>query len=241
MKSPVWVGLVAGSAACGGLLALPGAEQEFVRYTTTLEGRTKGQRHNAIRSAARIDGAVIPPRGVFSFNERVGTFTQDQGYRKAPVSYNGQLITTWGGGVCQTSSTLYNAALAAGMRIVERHAHQFAPAYVPPGRDAAVAYRNIDLRFLNPYDFPVRIRARVRDRRLEVAFASAHMPKVLPSVVADVRRVEEPLTLAVLPSSARGTPGKAGFEVVVYRVWPDRKERVSKNHYPPMHRLRAER
>lgn len=241
MRVPFWVGLLAGSAAVAGLLAVPREDREFGQYTTTLEGRTKGQRHNAIRSAARIDGAVIPPRGVFSFNERVGTFTQDQGYRKAPVSYNGQLITAWGGGVCQTSSTLYNAALAAGMRIVERHAHQFAPAYVPPGRDAAVAYRNIDLRFLNPYDFPVRLRARVRDRRLEIGFSASSVPKELPAVIADVRRVEEPLTLAVLPSAARGTPGKPGFEVVVHRVWQDRKERVSKNHYPPMHRLRAER
>src|SRR5207302_1442552 len=81
--------------------------------------RTKAQKRNAILALKKLDGAVIAPGETFSFNTRVGTWSRDQGYRRAPVSYNGTLIASWGGGVCQTSTTLYNAALLAGMKIID--------------------------------------------------------------------------------------------------------------------------
>src|SRR3989337_693852 len=106
-----------------------------------------------------VDGKVLQAGAEFSFNRTVGSWSADRGYVKAPVSYDGELIPSWGGGVCQVSSTLYNAALLAGLEILERHRHRFPARYVPPGQDAAVAQLDIDLRFRNPYRWPVRIEA----------------------------------------------------------------------------------
>ena len=132
------IGAAAALLALGGgmflrLSSAPPPEVKISGYATSLKGRTASQRHNAQRAAELLDGKVIAPGEVFSFNRVVRSWAQDTGYVKAPVSYDGELIKAYGGGVCQTSTTLYNAALLAGMPIIERHPHVFAPHYVPPG------------------------------------------------------------------------------------------------------------
>ena len=81
-------------------------------FATSLQERTASQQHNARRAAASINGQVIQPGGEFSFNKTVKSWSMDRGYVKAPVSYDGDLIREYGGGVCQTSTTLYNARAA---------------------------------------------------------------------------------------------------------------------------------
>lgn len=227
------------TAGAAGLLSVP---QEVVvgAYSTSLAGRNESQRHNAHLALGRLVNATIAPGAVFSFNRRVGTFSRDQGYRKAPVSYNGQLIDDWGGGVCQTSTTLYNAALLAGMEILERNRHRFAPSYVPPGRDAAVAFSGVDLRFRNPYDFPLRIVGRFQGDRMQIALMGLHAPKVRPEVVSQVKEVQSPETFILGASNGhrrvRNT-GKAGFDVAVVRIIGNRRETVSHDSYPAMNRV----
>jgi vancomycin resistance protein YoaR len=209
------------------------------RYTTMLTGRNHSQRHNALLAIRHLAGAVVGPGEVFSFNARVGTCSRDAGYRKAPVSYNGQLIDSWGGGVCQVSTTLYNAALLSGMEIVERNRHRFAPGYVAPGRDAAVAFSTIDLRFRNPYSVPVRIEADIQGERLTAAIYGEVRFKSRPQIVQDVRQIQEPMTFE-LRSGRTGrvrNTGKFGCEVVTYRVWGDRRELISTDDYPAMNRI----
>ncbi len=212
-------------------------------YSTPLEGRMNSQRHNAELGLERLDGAVIEPHGVFSFNSALGSWSRDRGYRKAPVSYNGQLISSWGGGVCQTSTTLYNAALVSNMVILERHPHRFAPSYVPPGRDAAVAYSKVDLRFANPYDFPVRIRGETRRGRLFISvigITAGRQPPTAIRIVPEVRQVIPPqeYVFNVRNRTARvRNTGKAGYEVAVYRIIGDRKELLSTDSYPAMNRI----
>src|SRR5687767_11452496 len=118
------------------LLGAPNPQIEMAGYATSLLGRTSGQRHNARLAAEAINGKAIAPGEVFSFNRAVKSWSVDQGYVKAPVSFDGELVRAFGGGVCQTSSTLYNAALLAGLPIIERHPHVFRPQYIAPGRDA---------------------------------------------------------------------------------------------------------
>src|SRR2546423_11256825 len=103
------LGAVIAVGAVGALVFLIGKPEEVVisRYATSLDGRTRSQRHNADLALSRLNGVVIQPGQIFSFNSVVGTFSRDQGYRKAPVSYNGQLVSSWGGGVCHTSQTVY--------------------------------------------------------------------------------------------------------------------------------------
>lgn len=188
----------------------------------------------------RLDGAVIQPHETFSFNGRVGSFSRDAGYRRAPVSYNGQLIDAWGGGVCQASTTTYNAALLSGLKIVERTRHHFAPSYVPVGLDAAVAYGNFDLKLENPYDFPVRIRANCNGESLSVQFVSEERPNELPSIEREVsgRRPAGLFRFGSGGDVARvRNSGKDGYTVAVYRRWSNRRERISLDEYPDMSRV----
>ena len=148
--------------------ASPAREVELAGYATSLRGRTGSQRINARKAAKALDGRIIAPGAIFSFNKVVKSWSFDQGYLKAPVSYDGERSRAYGGGVCQTSTTLYNAALLANLPIIERHTHVFAPHYVPPGRDAAVAQLTIDLRFRNPYAWPIRIRAIANGDTLDI-------------------------------------------------------------------------
>ncbi|MCX7799664.1 MAG: VanW family protein [Fimbriimonadales bacterium] len=235
--------LLALAAGLVGLLAasLAGQGERLVgSFATSLDGRTDNQRRNAELAARLLNGAVVPPGGVFSFNARVGSLSVDRGFRKAPVSYNGQLIDSWGGGVCQTSTTLYNAALLAGMEILERSRHRFAPSYVPVGLDAAVAYNGIDLKLRNPLPVPVRIESGVSGGRL-VARLWAPLPEVRPfRIVREVRSFVAPrefhLDAEGHPRRVRNT-GKAGAEVAVYRIRGSERELVSVDTYPVMHRI----
>lgn len=153
-------------------------EFELSNFSTSLHGRTRAQRHNALLAAMALNGKVILPNEVFSFNSVVGPWSRERGYKRAPVSYGGEMILAFGGGVCQTSSTLYNAALLAGLEIVERHPHQWVPPYVPPGRDAAVAYGIADLKLRNPYNEPIKIKFCVNGDSLKCNIVSSFRPKI---------------------------------------------------------------
>lgn len=234
----IGAGFAIALAVGAALKAVPG-DVTMAAYSTSLAERSFGQRHNARLALSRLVGAKIGPGEEFSFNKRVGTFSKDAGYRKAPVSYNGQLIDDWGGGVCQTSTTLYNAALVAGMEIVERNRHRFQPSYVPPGRDAAVAFSNIDLRFRNPYSYPVRIEGEVQGSRLVIRFVGPKHEKN-PEVYSVVDELRTPITFRVGDEEGRRrvrNTGKEGFDVAVYRVTGNRKELISRDEYPAMNRV----
>lgn len=105
--------------------------------------------HNIALAAGKLSGSLVPPGGVFSFNDTVGLRTAAAGYRIAGVILDGQLADGIGGGVCQVSSTLYNAILLAGLTPTARTSHALPSAYCPPGLDATVADGQIDLQFRN--------------------------------------------------------------------------------------------
>lgn len=217
----------------------PPALKRISAFETSLKGRIGAQRHNAQLALSKLNGYEVGPGKTFSFNSVVGTWSRDQGYKKAPISYNGQLISSWGGGVCQTSTTLYNAALLAGMEITERNPHRFAPSYVQPGRDAAVAFSNIDLRFRNPHTFPVKIIGSIENEMLRVEFLSATPLGEKPLIVSELRRVHAPATFVLAGGSTskyRNT-GKSGYETATYRVVGGKRELLSVDSYPVMNRI----
>ena len=126
------------------------------------------------------------------------------------------------------------------MEIVERNRHRFAPSYVPPGRDAAVAFSGVDLRFRNPYPFPLRIVGRVQGDRLQVSLLGAKAPAVRPQVVSQVTEVQTPETYVLggpKVGGGFGTRAKPGFEVSVIRIVGDRRETISHNAYPAMNKV----
>ncbi len=228
----------------------PPTEVELAGYATSLKGRTASQRHNARQAAAALNGRTIAPGAMFSFNETVRSWSEDRGYVKAPVSYDGELVKAFGGGVCQTSTTLYNAALLAGLPIVERHPHVFAPHYVPPGQDAAVAQRNIDLRFRNPYRWPLRLQADASDDRLEIRIVGMEKPTYAIRTESRILETTAPAHLTrvlYLPAGRGGqayvrNPGSVGYRVMSFRVFTRngkamRRERLADDTYQAMDRI----
>ncbi len=120
-------------------------------YTTTYGG-TPGRVHNVQLVADLIDGALVAPGARFSFNETTGERNEAKGFEEAPVIINGELQTGIGGGVCQVSTTLFNAVFEAGLSIESRTNHALYISHYPLGRDATVNFPDIDLAFRNDTD-----------------------------------------------------------------------------------------
>jgi len=131
------------------------------RCTTRLDPDQRSRNVNIAVAAEKLDGTTVGPGREFSFNETVGERSSEQGYGPARVIVDGRSEPGIAGGICQLSSTLYNAALLAGMEIAERRAHSRPVPYLPAGLDAAVSYGAADLRWVNVMATPVTVRTRV--------------------------------------------------------------------------------
>ncbi|MHA4327754.1 VanW family protein [Bacillus cereus] len=137
-------------------------------YKTDLLGRDENVRENIEKAAMKLNGVVVPSNKEFSFNEIVGITDQAHGYKNAPVILHDKIIQAAGGGVCQASSTLYNAVLLANLDIVYRINHSHQVKYVPAGLDATVADNGPDFKFKNTTDTPIYIKTIVKDNQLIV-------------------------------------------------------------------------
>ena len=126
-------------------------------FSTRYDASDKDRTTNLIIACQKLNGKVIMPGETFSYNETLGPRTYAAGYRNGKIYENGQVVDGLGGGICQISSTLYNAALMSDMEIVERRNHQFVTSYVNAGRDATVVYGSTDFRFKNTRTYPVRL------------------------------------------------------------------------------------
>ncbi|MDE7395086.1 MAG: VanW family protein, partial [Clostridiales bacterium] len=134
----------------------------------------------------KLNGAVVLPGESFSFNERVGARSEANGFKTAKIIVGGEYTEGIGGGVCQVSTTLYNAALLAGMRVTAVRGHTIQPSYVPPSLDAMVNSSTSDLCFVNPFDTPVFIAAETdSDESVAVVTFYGH---VLPYTIKAVSR-----------------------------------------------------
>ncbi len=152
-------------------------EEAEARYKTigTFQTTTtsNSDRNNNIRIACEaIDGIILQAGEEFSFNEATGNRTEAKGYKMATAYVNGEVSMEPGGGVCQVSSTLYNAVIYSGMTTTERHAHTFKPSYVPAGEDAMVSYDGYDgpdMKFINSTQSAIAIRASFADQVLTIS------------------------------------------------------------------------
>jgi VanW like protein len=136
-------------------------------YTTTYGG-TPGRLHNVQLVSELIDGALIAPGATFSFNGTTGERTPEKGFQEAPVIINGELQNGLGGGICQVSTTVFNAAFEAGLPITSRTNHALYIDHYPLGRDATVNYPDTDLTFQNDSDHWILVRTIVGSSSLTV-------------------------------------------------------------------------
>lgn len=126
-------------------------------YSTNYNARDTDRTTNLKLAANKINGTVLMPGETFSYNQVVGARTIAAGYKEAPIYVQGQVVDGLGGGICQITSTLYNAVLYANLEIVERSNHQFVPSYVTASRDATVVYGSIDFKFRNNRNYPIKL------------------------------------------------------------------------------------
>lgn len=149
-------------------------------YTTNFNSGVAGRTKNIELSAEAINNVIIGVNDIFSFNTTVGPSDAVHGYQKAPEAVNGKLVEGVGGGICQTSSTLYNAVDKIGVSYVEKHHHSLTVGYVPKGRDATVSYGGLDFRFQNTTGVPFLLKAVVSKGTLtvEVRTSKANQPLI---------------------------------------------------------------
>ena len=136
---------------------------ELATYSTRYDPTNRNRSNNLEISAEKINGTIVMPGETFSYNQVVGERTIAEGYKEAGAYAGGRVVQDVGGGICQTSSTLYNAVLLANLEIVDRSNHQFLTSYVPAGRDATVAWGAIDFQFKNTREYPIKIEASVEN------------------------------------------------------------------------------
>ena len=147
------------------------AKEKYKTISTFTTTTTANQNRNTnVRLAAEaINGTVIKPGQEFSFNGTVGQRTEAKGYKGAAAYNNGEVVQEIGGGVCQVSTTLYNAVFKAGLKISSRRSHTFEPSYVTPGRDATVSWDQPDFKFINNSSTAIGLRASYADQKVTVA------------------------------------------------------------------------
>ncbi len=223
-------------------------DAEWTVATTRYSERERNRAHNIRKAAASINGIVLLPGDTFSYNEVVGPRTLREGFRKAPVIVKGELVPGDGGGVCQVSTTVYMAALQAGLQMVQRSRHAFPIEYAPAGLDATVVYGVIDLRFRNNTPCPIALVAEAKNGRMVVRVLGAERyrraVKLQRVVHAVIPAPVKTFPTTSLPAGVRKVKdkGQRGWRVSVYRIIeepgkPPIREKVTTDFYRPQPRI----
>lgn len=205
------------SASDSSIKDLYGTIGSFTTKTTSNATRNK----NVKLAAAAINGTVLQPGEEFSFNKTVGQRTEAKGYGAAGAYNNGEVVQEIGGGVCQVSSTLYNAVFRSGLTTTYRRSHTFAPTYVTPGADATVSYPGPDYQFINNSDHAIGIRAWYEDQTCTVQIYGV---RVLPKgeswelVCEKTADLPVPAPKIITPEEGSESAGSAGSEWQAYKV-----------------------
>ncbi|GAA0180279.1 VanW family protein [Clostridium sediminicola] len=194
-------------------------------YATSFVNSSYNRGTNIVLATEAINGTVLMPEEIFSFNETVGARTDAKGYKRAHIILNGKYVDGLGGGICQVSSTLYNAALLAGLEIIERHHHTYPSNYVPIGQDATVDYGNLDIKFRNNEEYPIYIYGYTKNNIANfIIYSNNELNKTIETVVNDVYKTYPPTYKIIedpyLPVGIERVEkeGRIGYRVNVYRT-----------------------
>ncbi|MNZ75027.1 Vancomycin B-type resistance protein VanW [compost metagenome] len=220
-----------------------GITRKIAEYSTNLSGSAAGRIHNVDAAARSIDGMILPPDGIFDYASIVEAAETNYGFREAPVILSGKLVPGVGGGICQVSSTLYNAAIRAGLKIVERKNHSLPVSYVPKGQDATFATGYINFRFQNTSKAHLLITAQVEGGQLTIKLfgdSPENTSYDIESITTDVLPVQNKYVAnPSLPSGSQEIilEGKPGYIVETYQIKKvngkvSQRLRLSRDTYP---------
>lgn len=204
--------------------------------STSFKGSTPERIENIRISSKSLSKSLIMPGETMSFNDTTGPRSKNAGYKEANIILKGEFVPDTGGGVCQTSTTLYNALLMANMTIVERAHHSIPIKYVPLGQDAAVAFGLIDLKFRNDFDFPIYIHSRIIGDRIHIYIygdrnAKDYTVKIDSELIEKVPAKEEVVVDKSLPAGTKKTiqEGRTGYKVNTYKSIIKNGKVISRN------------
>ncbi len=224
-----------------------GISRLLASYTTRFRVGQDGRDVNINLAAARIRGTVLGIGETFSLNEITGPRNKATGYKESLIFSNGKVVPGIGGGVCQVSSTTYQAALRAGMKIVERRSHSMAVTYLAPGLDATAFYPTVDLKFQNTRSSPVLVWTAVEGNRLTVSiYGSGKRPDVrIDTTIKQTIRYDtrEVFDRALAPGQrVVEQVGVPGYVVASYRFFLEdgrvtRREPLAVDEYQPRHEI----
>jgi len=221
-----------------------GLKEVLADYKTIFDSSDINRSANIRLAARKINGFIVYPGKTFSFNEVVGPRDKEHGFKEALEIVDGEYVPGIGGGICQVSSTLYNAVLLSDLAVAERTNHSKPLGYVGLGRDATVAYDVLDFKFINDSEIPVMIMAETQRNQLAVGIVGQRPLTETVEVLSIDRKVIAPETIKkqdpelFLGETKVDKQGKPGYEITTVRVVrvagrETKREILSKDRYMP--------
>jgi vancomycin resistance protein YoaR len=164
------------------------------KFYTSYPSSTYERKENIKLASKSLNKVFLDVNEEFSFNKTVGVRSEERGYKKSKIIVNGKFVDGLGGGVCQVSTTLYNAVLLAGLKVTEYHPHTLPVSYIAPSFDAMVNYNSADLKFVNDTGSPIYIISKANDSQIQIEIYGEKMENKLvrQSIVTKTLEVPEP-------------------------------------------------
>lgn len=187
----------------------------FETWTTDNEKRNK----NINLACTGLNGYIVKPGQEFSFNHVLGERTEERGYDYAPAYLEGQVIEELGGGICQVSTTLYNAVFAAGLTTTFRKSHTYVPSYITPGLDATVSFYGPDYRFINNSNYTVGIKAQYSKQKVKIDIFAVPLLKEgqTQNLISNKIQDLDLPTISII-NEGKASKGSQGSEWQVFKV-----------------------
>lgn len=208
-------------------------------YSTKFNAADVDRTHNIKIATSSASGVLIKPGEIYSVNQIVGPRLAKFGYKEAKVIINNELVPGIGGGVCQVSSTMYNAALLSNMKIVERRSHSLPSSYIPLGRDATISENYIDFKFQNTTQYPIYIHGEVKGSwvKFSIYGRNDNPGRTVKIRTEVVKKTEPQITIIQDPTLPEGTEVEekkayTGYVVKSYRIVMENGQEVSAEELP---------
>ena len=224
-------------------------KQTLAKYTTIYDAGNRNRSHNIALAAKTVNGTILLPGETFSYNGILGNTNKAKGYKVGTAYVGGKVVESYGGGICQLSSTIYNAVLYANLGIVERYNHSYVVNYVPAGRDATVAYGGKDFKFKNTRKYPIKIVSSAKNGVVSVSIMGIKEEKEYEIVLTSTVLSTTPRSVVYENNSEleegkekviqKGYDGKKSiaYKIIKYNGKTISKTVLSKDTYKPMNKI----
>lgn len=218
-------------------------------YETKFNKNNYDRSNNIYIATSKTNNIILDSNEEFSFNKITGERNEEQGFRCAPIIINGELTNGIGGGVCQVSSTIYNAALYSGLEIVQAINHSIPSSYIEKGRDATVSYGSLDLKFKNIYDYPILIKNTIiEDKIVSTIYGNDTCKKEIDIETELIETIPNKIVVKKSNTIYSGQKqikekGRNGYKVKTYRIYKkengeiSNKELIRESYYPPIDKI----